>query len=117
LGKLTLANDSTIRSSVREPIQLESVWLGSHYLNMQFYLNFKSEKHTIKLLADSTALGSDTLRLYFVHNPNNDPPGYPSHTYLSFDLQEVLGVPENIRPTTVQINTSNYGDKAFDFNY
>jgi len=113
LGQLALTNDSVIRSSSKEPVLLESVWLGSHYLNMQFYINYKSQTHKIGLLADSTRLESDTLRLYFIHDTNNDPPGYPSHTCLSFDLKDVLGDPGKVRPISVQINTDNYGDKTY----
>jgi len=116
-GKLTLANDSIIRSSIKEPIRLESIWLGSHYLNMQFYLNYMSQTHKIGLLADSAGLESDTLRMYFIHDPNNDPPGYPTHTYLSFDLKDVLGDPKKARPITVQINTNDYGNKTYGFEY
>jgi len=117
MGKIILTNDSAIRSAVKEPIVLESVWLGSHYLNMQFYLNYKSVAHKIGLLADSTRLASDTLRMYFVHDPDNDPPGYPSHAYLSFDLSDVAGLPGSARAIAVRINTSNYGDKTYEFEY
>ena len=116
-GKLTLSNDSAINATDKEPIMLESVWLGSHYLNMQFYFNYKSTAHKIGLLTDSTRLESDTLRMYFIHDTNNDPPGYPIHTYLSFDLNNVLGAPGNARPVSVQINSSNYGNKTYDFEY
>ena len=117
LGKLTLSNDSAIHSVAKEPILLESVWLGSHYLNMQFYLNYKSVTHKIGLMADSTRMENDTLRMYFIHDTNNDPPGYPSHAYLSFDLKEVLGAPGKSRPITVQINTTDYGNKTYGFVY
>jgi len=116
-GKLTLTDEASIHSSLKEPVLLESVWLGGHYLNMQFYLNFKSETHKIGLFADSARLESDTLRMYFMHDINNDPPGYPSHTYLSFDLKEVLGDPGKSRPVSVQINTNNYGNKIYEFEY
>jgi len=117
LGKLTLTDDLAIQSSAKEPILLESVWLGSHYLNMQFYLNYKSVTHKIGLLADSIRLESDTLRMYFTHDTNNDPPGYPSHTYLSFDLKDVLGDAGKGRPISVQINTNDYGNKIYNFAY
>ena len=117
LGKLSLSNDSIIQASAKEPILLESVWLGSHYLNMQFYINYKSKAHKIGLLTDSTSLGTGTIRMYFVHDSDNDSPGYPSHTYLSLDLKDVLGDPGNGRPISVQINTSNYGDKIYEFEY
>ena len=117
LGKITLSNDSNINSAQREPVLLESVWIGSHYLNMQFYFNYKSATHKIALLADSTSIKSDTLRMYFIHDTNNDPPGYPTHVYLSFDLADVLGPPGNARNISVQVNTSNYGDKVYGFEY
>ena len=117
LGKLTLESDSAIRSKFKEPILLESVWIGSHYLNMQFYFDYMSETHKIGLLADSTRLDSDTLRMYFTHDTNNDPPGYPAHTYLSFDLENVLGAPGKARPISVQINTTYYGTMTYDFEY
>jgi len=117
LFKLTLESDSAIRSESKEPILLESVWIGSHYLNMQFYFDYKSETHQIGLLTDSTRLDSDTLRMYFVHNTNNDPAGYPAHTYLSFDLEKVLGSPEKSRPISVQINTTYYGTVNYGFEY
>jgi len=117
LGKLTLSNELAIQSAAKAPILLESVWLGSHYLNMQFYLNYMSQTHKIGLLVDSTRLESDTLRMYFTHDTNNDPPGYPSHAYLSFDLKDILGDPTKARPISVQISTDNYGDKIFTFDY
>jgi len=117
LGKTAIASDSIIQTSANDPITLESVWLGSHYLNMKFYINYKSVAHSIGLIADSLSLKSDTVRMYFVHDTKNDPPGYPSHTYLSFDLKDVLGDPEKSRPISVQINTNNYGNKTYEFEY
>jgi len=116
-GRITLADDSTIQSSAKEPILLESVWLGSHYLNMQFYFDYKSITHKIGLLADSTRLDSDTLRMFFTHDINNDPPGYPIRAYLSFDLNDILGDPGKAHPISVQINTSDYGNKVYTFKY
>jgi len=116
-GKITLTNINGISAASKEPVILESVWLGSHYMNMQLYINYKSESHKIGLLTDSTSLKSDTIRLYFHHDKNNDPPGYPTHSYLSFDLKDVLGEPGNSLPVSVQINTSNYGNKTYDFTY
>jgi len=117
LGKLVLTNDSTVKASPRDPVRLESVWLGSNYLNMQLYINYLSATHKVGLIADSTLLQSDTLRLYFSHDTNNDPLGYPAHTYLSFDLKDVLGSPLKTRPILVQINTSNYGNTTYEFEY
>ena len=116
-AKISLTDKDKISSSIKDPVLLKSAWLGSHYLNMQFYINYKSTSHKIGLLADSTRLESDTIRMYFIHDINNDPPGYPSKTYLSFDLKDVLGDPGKGRPISIQINTSNYGDKTYEFEY
>jgi hypothetical protein len=75
MGKLNKVSRKDIEASAKEPIQLESVWLGSHYLNMQFYINRKSESHIIGLLTDSTRLVNDTIQIYFKHDSNNDPVG------------------------------------------
>ena len=117
LGKITLSDDSSILSAANEPVLLESVWLGSHYLNMQFYFNYKSATHSIGLLTDSTHLESDTLRMYFTHDANGDTAGYPTHAYISFNLEDIIGAPGNARPVTVQINSSNYGNKTYEFEY
>ena len=117
LGKLTLSSDSAIYASVKEPVLLESAWLGSCYLNLKFYLNFKSIPHSIGLLTDSTLVKSDTIRMFFYHNTNNDPPGYLSNAYISFNLKDILGEPENKRIISMQIKTSNFGNKIFNFKY
>ena len=115
LGKITLTDEATINSSLKEPVLLESIWSGSHFLNMQFYINYKSASHKIGLLVDSTRLGDDTIRMYLFHDTNNDPLGYPTHTYLSFNLKDFLHEQWKARPVSVQINTSNYGNKIYRF--
>jgi hypothetical protein len=117
LGKLNKVSQQEIESSAKEPVHLESVWLGNHYLNMQFYINRKSESHIIGLLTDSTQLANDTIQIYFKHDLNNDPAGYLSHVFLSFDLENVLGKPENKKNIAVNINTDNYGAKIYELKY
>jgi hypothetical protein len=101
-----------------DPIRLESVWIGDHYLNMRFYFNYNSKPHSIGLLTHSTHLHSDTIRLYFTHDLNGDFSGYPVYSLLSFDLEKVLGSPERMKPLLVYINTSNYTNKEYyEFKY
>ena len=110
-------DENAIHTAAKEPVALESIWLGSHYLNMQFYLNYKSETHKIGLLVDSRYLNSDTIRMYFTHDSRNDPPGYPAHTYLSFDLENLLGAPEKAQTILVEIHTRDEGNKIYEFKY
>jgi hypothetical protein len=116
-GELKAAAKTAIDSVPAVPIQLESVWIGSHYLNMQFYFNYMSKTHSIGLFTDSSHLSDDTLHLYFTHDTNQDSPGYPVHLFLSFDLEKVLGRPENRKKLLVNINTSNYADEPYEFKY
>jgi hypothetical protein len=116
-GDLKAVSQKEINDFPTDPILLESLWIGSHYLNMQFYFDYKSEMHTIGLLTDSTRLDNDTIRLYFKHDIKNDPPGHPTHLFLSFDLEKVLNKPENNRPLLIHIHTGNYGNKTYELKY
>jgi len=117
-SELKAVDKARIDSFPAEPVFLESVWIGSHYLNMQFYFNYLSKPHSIGLMTDSLQLRADTIHLYFKHDSNLDPPGYPVHLVLSFDLEQALGKPvENKKPLAVHINTDNYADKTYKFNY
>ncbi|MDR2621826.1 MAG: hypothetical protein LBC48_04500 [Dysgonamonadaceae bacterium] len=117
LGELKAVSKAAIDSFPAYPIHLESVWLGSHYLNMQFYFDYIEKTHSIGLLADSSCLKADTLHLYFKHDTNRDSPGYPVHLFLSFDLEKVLSRPESRKNLLLNINTSNYANKTYEFKY
>lgn len=118
LGELRDMSWLEIASIENDPVRLDGVWLGSHYLNMQFYMNFKSIAHTIDLAYDKSMIDDDgTYRLYFIHQDNNDPPGASVRITLSFDLEPELGLPQGDRPVCVVINSSNYGNKEYAFLY
>ncbi|MDR2086015.1 MAG: hypothetical protein LBP72_02450 [Dysgonamonadaceae bacterium] len=121
LGELKIADKIAIDSLPAHPVRLESVWVGSHYLNMRFYFDYRSKTHSIGLFADDSCLSGDTLHLYFRHNTNQDSPGYPVHLFLSFDLEKVLGKPggESSKQKCLQVfvNSSNYADKSYKFKY
>jgi hypothetical protein len=117
LGKLKAVSKVVIDSVPTFPVRLESVWIGSHYLNMQFYFDYISKTHSIALLTDSARLSDNELHLYFKHDTNGDSPGYPVHLFLSFDLKEVLGSPEKQKEILLNINTSNYADEPYEFEY
>ena len=116
-SKLLPVKADTIGDFKNDPIQFESAWIGSHYLNMQFYMDFKSEPHQIALITDSKKLKNDSIWIYFRHDINNDPPGYANHVIASFDLKELLGEPQHNKVLFVNFNTSNYGDKMLELKY
>ena len=116
-GKLKAVSKEELATFDNHPIRMESIWIGSHYLNLRFYLEYKSEAHTIALLCDENDLDKKEINLYFKHDTNNDPPGYFSSMQTSFDLSQVLGEPKGDRTLLVNIQTDNYGNKDYQFNY
>jgi hypothetical protein len=116
-GQLQAVSKKEVDELPVEPVRLQSAWLGGRYLNMQFYINWKSTPHSIGLLTDSTRLQADTVSIYFKHDLNGDLPGSLTHLFVSFDLADVLGAPGNEKPLLVHINTSNYANKIYKFNY
>jgi len=116
-GTLKAISKEELETFTNHPIRMESIWIGSHYLNMRFYLEYKSETHTIALLCDENDLDKKEITIYFKHDTNNDPPGYFSSMQTSFDLSQVLGTPKGDRTLHINIQTSNYGNKNYQFNY
>lgn len=67
----------------KDPVKIQSVWVGGSYLNMIIEVEFHSKPHAIALLKDTASPSTD---LYFSHSRNGDPAGYPQKMYASFSL-------------------------------
>ena len=117
LGALKPVEEKEIADFANDPLSLESVWMGSHYLNFRIYMEYKSVKHKVALFTDKNKLDQPEIDVYFRHDANNDPPGYPAFLYLSFDLKETLGEPEGNKILRIHLHTTNYGDKTYELNY
>lgn len=116
-GKISRSDRETIASTHVDSILFESMWIGSHYVNLQFYMDYHSQPHTISMLADSLSVAAGLPQLYFIHNNGDDPPGSRRQVILSFDLKELLGDPEANTPLSIHVVSSNYGDKQYNFIY
>jgi hypothetical protein len=116
-GSLKALPQEDIISLKDDPVLFESLWIGSHFLNMQFYFNFHSETHSVGLVVDKLLLDADPIEIRFKHDTNNDLVGFPVHMYLSFDLKNVLGEPQQDKRIRIFVNTSNYGKRAYDLIY
>jgi len=114
---LKVVSQNEMQSMKSEPIQFQSMWIGSHYLNMQFYMDYRSVAHSVALVVDERSLGESPLEIHFKHDSNNDPAGFPVHLYASFDLKEILGEPQQNKQIRIFVNTSNYGEKIYDLAY
>ncbi len=71
---------------VDDPVKIQSVWVGSNYLNMIMEIEYHSVPHVVSLFSDPS---SDTIDLWFSHSRNNDPRGYQRRMYASFSLQHL----------------------------
>jgi hypothetical protein len=116
-GNLNAVKETGIPEYANDPIRFESAWIGSHYLNLRFYMEYKSEIHKIALITDSVRVNNPEIDIFFRHDKNKDKPGYFTPVYVSFDLKEVLGEPRGDRTLRVNFNTTNYGDKTYAFKY
>ena len=91
------------------PIKIVTIWVSGHYLNMSFEVDYHSKPHITGLYRDMEA---DEPILYFSYSREEDPPGAPTLTYLSFDLSSL----KRDIPFTVYVNTYD-GVREFTFRY
>ena len=110
-------SEDAISQQANEPVRFQSAWVGSHYLNMHIYIEYRSKAHRVALVVDEEQVDDSEIHLYLRHDKNDDPPGYPSSVYASYDLSKVLGEPQGDRSLIVHFNTTNYGEKISTFKY
>jgi hypothetical protein len=109
--------EQVLAAQADEPLSPTSAWIGSHYLNLFLYMEFRSEAHKIALLTDKDRTGDPEVHLYLRHDRNNDSAGYPLSLYASYDLSPVLGAPRNDRTLFLHITTASAGEKIYTLTY
>jgi hypothetical protein len=109
--------EATLAQRKQDPVRLESIWTGSHYLNLKFYMDYRAAAHRLALLADENLLTTPEVHLYFSHDKNNDSPGFPTPLYASFDLSKILGEPQGDRTLLIHFNTTSDENKILSLNY
>lgn len=87
------------------PVTIETVWVSGKYLNMSFYVDYHSKPHTVALLKDMQA---DKPTLYFSYSRGEDPPGAPTLSYLSFNIESLQK-----QDFAIYINTHD-GERKFE---
>ncbi len=87
---------------VKDPVKIQSVWVGGDYLNMIIEVEYHSKPHKVALFRD---LSSPTIDLWFSHSQGNDPPGYPQIMYASFLLSSLRTLNRDSIPFKVFIQT------------
>jgi hypothetical protein len=89
----------------KDPVKIQSVWVGGDYLNMIFETEYHSVQHLIGLFIMDPS--STPRELYFSHSRNNDPPGYPQTFYASFSIKG-LRYPGSSDPVPFRLFINTY---------
>ena len=85
-----LISSATQDSIGNDQVQINSIWLGSHFLNVEFTYQGFNQIHFINLVKDSTKTYTDgKVHLEFRHNANNDYPTYLKRGVVSFNLSSL----------------------------
>lgn len=73
-----------------DPLRVEDMWIGSHYLNVEFVFGGQNRVHAINLVKDDSKIYEDgKVHLEFRHNANGDNPVYKRWGLASFDLRSL----------------------------
>ena len=71
---------------IKDPIKVISIWQSGKYLNMSFVVDYHSKTHTTGLFRDTQA---EEPTFHFSYSREKNPPGAPTQTYLSFNMEKL----------------------------
>lgn len=70
-----------------DQVEIRDIWIGSHFLNVEFAYPGYNKIHFINLVSDTAKTYTDgKVHLEFRHNANNDYPQYNRWGVVSFDI-------------------------------
>lgn len=73
-----------------DSVDIEYIWVGSDYLNVQFVYPAYNRIHFINLVSDTSKVYTDgKIHLEFRHNANGDSPVYYRRGLVSFNLKSL----------------------------
>jgi hypothetical protein len=88
-------------------VQIDDIWIGSDYLNVEFRFNGQSKVHYINLVSDVSKQYDDgKIHLEFRHNANDDAAAFSQWSVASFRLKPLQQ--EGVDALTIVIHTSEY---------
>lgn len=113
LSKITvkkpkLFTKTNVDSIGHDPINVQAIWTGLKYLNLnvQIYGSSTTLPHSLTMVEDSIHSTSvDTVRLLLRHNASGDTPATASTGILCFDMSKYL---RKGKPVILNIKYTNY---------
>lgn len=106
----TVQESNAVADLIKDPVKIQSIWVGGNYLNLILEIEYYDKTHTIGLFRDTQ---SSTIDLYLAHSKNNDPPGYSKKLYASFSLSAIKFTNGSPTPFRFHINTHS-GERVFE---
>lgn len=110
---LQMVSHERLAQLPNDTLYLQSVWKTGDFLNLRYRIDYHSKPHSIWLVADESALDSDTLKVELRHSRNDDPEGHWTNLYSSFNIEAYRNRPY----TTLQlyVNQVNFDYKYYYF--
>lgn len=102
-----------------DPIKVEDIWIGRHYLNIGFLYFGHIKTHFINLVSDAARTYTDgKVHLEFRHNANDDMPLYQRWGYVSFDISELKTLQPDSVQLVIHVNEPNRSEiKQYEITY
>jgi len=80
---------------LKDSVQLQSIWRGSHYINLTLLVWAKNKRHAFGFVNHGITTASDghhVLHLQLYHNSDSDMQAFPHTSYLSCSLKPFQSV-------------------------
>lgn len=102
-----------------DSIYVSDMWVGSKYLNVEFYYYGWNKTHFINLVSDTAKTYTDgKVHLEFRHNANNDEPYHRRWGIVSFDISSLQSNTADSVELVIHVNMPNQvEDKLFNLTY
>jgi len=102
-----------------DPVRVTEMWIGSKFLNVEFYYFGHSKIHFINLVSDTAKTYTDEkIHLEFRHNANNDPELYKRWGIVSFDISSLQTNAADSVNLVIHVNKPNQEeDELFELTY
>lgn len=103
-----------------DSIQIDNIWIGSDYLNIEFAYPGYDKIHYINLVSDTSKVYTDgKIHLEFRHNANGDTPTYYKSGIVSFNLKSLqTGAASKSINLVIHVNVPNQaGEKLYALTY
>lgn len=102
-----------------DSIYVSDMWVGSKYLNVEFYYYGWNKTHFINLVSDtSKTYTDDKIHLEFRHNANNDLAHHRRWGIVSFDISSLQSNTADSVELVIHVNMPNQvEDKLFNLTY